>query len=142
MDDAVKLIEKLSGGRPYSEGADLPVVGRMIDRKSIGFQSQSVKSVTDLDARWQELNLQLEHIIKDRSNKDENSAIRAELVKLNRAHRTMLVIEKIWKQVKAESAKTNPDRDRIDRLKQLMTKRAKVFLSRYHPAGENKSVIL
>ena len=40
----------------------------------------------------------------------------------------MLHISKIYMCVKAESAKPNSDRAKIDRLKLMMTKRAKEFL--------------
>jgi len=41
-------------------------------------------------------------------------------------------VEKLWKQVKAESAKPKSNKERIDQLKQEMTKRAKIFLKKYH----------
>jgi len=47
----------------------------------------------------------------------------------------MAQVEKLWKQVKAESAKPNPNREKIDKLKQEMTKRAKIFLKRYQKAA-------
>jgi hypothetical protein len=128
MDDAVKLVEKLSGKNPYSEGADLPVVGRVIDRKSIGFQSKSVKSVAELDVQWQTLNNQIRHLIASNGDKAQIRELKTEQAKLNRAHKTMLYISKIYKHVKAESAKTNPDKAKIDRLKILMTKRAKAYM--------------
>ena len=128
MDDAVKLVEKLSGKNPYSEGADLPVVGRVIDRKSIGFQSKSVKSVAELDVQWQTLNNQIRHLIANNGDKAQIRELKTEQAKLNRAHKTMLYISKIYKHVKTESAKPNPDREKIDRLKHMMTKRAKMYL--------------
>ena len=42
-------------------------------------------------------------------------------------HEAMAQVEKLWKQVKAESAKPNPNREKIDKLKQQMTKQAKKF---------------
>jgi len=42
----------------------------------------------------------------------------------------MLQIEKLWKQIKIESAKPNPDKAKIKRLKLQMTRKAKVFLKK------------
>ena len=46
-------------------------------------------------------------------------------------------VEKLWKQIKSESAKSNPNRERIDRLKQEMTRKAKVFLRKKYKSGLN-----
>ena len=44
-------------------------------------------------------------------------------------------IEKLWKQVKTESAKSNPNREKIDKLKQQMTKKAKILLNKHQKAA-------
>ncbi|MDD5458818.1 MAG: hypothetical protein PHF37_05455 [Phycisphaerae bacterium] len=61
--------------------------------------------------------------------------LQREIVKLQPIHNAMAQIEKLWKQIKTESAKSNPNKEKIDRLKQQMTKRAKMFLKRHQKAA-------
>ncbi|MDD5457875.1 MAG: helicase-related protein [Phycisphaerae bacterium] len=134
MDDAVKVAEKIAGKEPFNEAADLPVVGRLIDRKSTGWQSQSVKSLSDLDQQYDSLKAQLKDMEKRGQTKDYRQ-LQREIAKLQPLHNAMRQIEKLWKQVKTESARPNPDKGRIDRLKQEMTRRAKMFLKRNQKAA-------
>ena len=135
MDDAVKTAQKIAGKQPFDEAADLPVVGRLIHRKSIGWQSQSVKGLSELDRRYDSLKAQLRDIEKRQGRSKDYWQLQREIAKLQPIHTAMLKIEKLWKQIKTESAKPNPDKDKIDRLKQEMTRRAKVFLKRYQKAA-------
>lgn len=69
----------------------------------------------------------IRHLIANNGDKTQIKQLKVEQAKLNRAHKVMLHISKIYKHGKAESAKPNPDRAKIDRLKLLMTKRAKGY---------------
>jgi len=40
-------------------------------------------------------------------------------------------IQGIWNTIKEETAKPQPDRQKIERMKRDMTRRARVFLGRY-----------
>jgi hypothetical protein len=131
MDDAVKVAEKVAGKEPFSEAADLPVVGRLIDRQSIGWQSQSMQSLSDLDRQYASLKAQLKDMEKHRVRGKEYHQLQREIGKLAPTHKAMLQIEKLWKAIKIESAKPNPNKEKIDRLKQEMTRRAKVFIGIY-----------
>lgn len=135
MDDAVKTAQKIAGDQPFGEAADLPVVGRLIHRKSVGWQSQSVKSLSELDRQYDSLKSQLRDIEKRQNRNKDYWQLQREIVKLQPIHNAMIQIEKLWKQVKAESAKSNPNKERIDRLKHEMTKKAKVFLKRHQKAA-------
>jgi len=108
----------------------------LIDRKSVVFQSQSVKTLVDLDSRWQKLNQQYNHLIKTRGDRRQLCKLKVKMVELNRAHKAMLYISKIWKAVKTESAKTNPNKEKINRLKKEMTKRAKLFMKKHEKVAK------
>jgi hypothetical protein len=135
MDDAVKVAEKIAGKSPYKESADLPVVGRLIHRKSIGFQSQSVKTIAELDSQYGSLKAKLRNMEKQKVRGKDYTQLKRQIAKLQPTHNAMLHIEKLWKQVKIESAKLNPDKGQIERLKQQMTRRAKMFLKNHLKAA-------
>jgi N12 class adenine-specific DNA methylase len=135
MDDAVKVAEKIRGKQPFSEAADLPIVGRLIDRKSTGWQSQSVQTLSDLDRQYDSLKAQLKDMEKRKVFGAEYRQLQREIAKLKPIHNAMLQIEKLWKEIKTESAKPNPNQDKIERLKQAMTKQAKLLLQRYNKAA-------
>ena len=61
--------------------------------------------------------------------------IQRQIAKLQPIHNAMRQIEKLWKQVKSESARPNPDKEKIERLKQEMTRRAKIFIRIYLAFG-------
>jgi len=130
MDDAIKVSAKITGKDPYNETADLPVVGRLVHRKSIGWNSQSVKNLSDLDRQYDSLKAQAKDIENRQGKTRDYWQLQKEIIKLKPTHEAMAQVEKIWKQVKAESAKPNPNREKIDQLKQEMTKKAKMFLKR------------
>lgn len=135
MDDAVKVAEKIAGKQPYKEAADLPVVGRLIHRKSIGFQSQSVKTIAELDSQYGSLKAKLRNMEKQKARGKDYIQLKRQIAKLQPTHNAMLYIEKLWRQVKIESAKSNPDKGKIERLKQQMTRRAKMFLKNHQKAA-------
>ncbi|MBN1456887.1 MAG: hypothetical protein JW912_03440, partial [Sedimentisphaerales bacterium] len=130
MDDAVKAAEKLAGKSPYNEQADLPVVGRLIHRKSIGWQSQSVKSLAELDRQYDALKLRLKDMENHKDHRKDYWQLKRQIMRLKPVHNVMLYIEKLWKQIKVESAKPKPDKVKIERLKRQMTQKAKIFLKR------------
>jgi hypothetical protein len=131
MDDAVKVAEKIRGKQPFSEASDLPVVGRLIDRQSTGWQSQSVQSLSDLDRQYASLKAQLKDMEKRKIFGTEYRQLPRDIGKLAPMHNAMLQIEKLWKEIKTESARPNPNKEKIDRLKQEMTRRAKIFIGNY-----------
>jgi hypothetical protein len=135
MDDAVKVAEKIRGKEPFNEAADLPIVGRLIDRKSTGWQSQSVQTLSDLDRQYASLKAQLKDMEKRKVFGTEYRQLQREIAKLKPMHNAMLQIEKLWKEIKAESARPNPNKEKIDRLKREMTRRAKFFMYRYRRAA-------
>ncbi len=135
MDDAVKVAEKIRGKEPFTEASDLPVVGRLIHRQSTGWQSESVQSLSDLDRQYGALKAQLKDMEKRKVFGKDYQQLQREIAKLKPIHEAMLHIEKLWKEVKVESAKLNPNRDKIERLKQEMTRRAKIIMKTHAKAA-------
>ena len=59
IDDTIRLVESIGGGKPIQEAADVPFVGRMFVRDPIGFASQSVQDAGDVEDKLRTLNLRL-----------------------------------------------------------------------------------
>lgn len=59
VDDVIRLVESMDGGRPMAEAADVPFVGRMFVRDPIGFSSQSVRDAAVVEDKLRLLNMRL-----------------------------------------------------------------------------------
>jgi hypothetical protein len=59
VDETIRLMESIDGGRPIREDADVPFVGRMFLRNPTGMASQSVKEAGDVEARLRNLDSRL-----------------------------------------------------------------------------------
>jgi len=59
VDETVRLVEGVTGGKPFMERADMPFVGRIFVRDPIGFASQSVRDLEGLEARMRMLTTRL-----------------------------------------------------------------------------------
>jgi hypothetical protein len=53
-------MESLDGGRPISEPADIPFVGRLFTRDPLGFNSQPARDLEDVDQKLGALNARLQ----------------------------------------------------------------------------------
>ncbi len=131
MDDTIRAVEHIARKKPYAEGADLPFIGSLIDRKSIGWQSQSVRSLAELDKQYQALNTLANSIQQREGRTEDYRTVKRQLRQLEPARNAMRHIQGIWNRIKEESAKPQPDREKTQRMKRDMTRRARVFLGRY-----------
>jgi hypothetical protein len=59
VDETIRLMESIDGGRPIREDADVPFVGRMFLRNPTGMGSQSVKEAGDVENRLRMLDSRL-----------------------------------------------------------------------------------
>lgn len=59
VDETIRLMESIDGGRPIREDADVPFVGRMFVRNPTGMASQSVKEAGDVEDRLRKLDSRL-----------------------------------------------------------------------------------
>ena len=60
IDDTIRLVESIGGGKPIQEAADVPFVGRMFVRDPIGFGSQAVRDADAIEDRLRLLNTRLQ----------------------------------------------------------------------------------
>jgi hypothetical protein len=59
VDETIRLMESIDGGRPIREDADVPFVGRMFVRNPTGMASQSVKEAGDVETKLRMLDSRL-----------------------------------------------------------------------------------
>ena len=60
VDETIRFMESLDGGRPISEPADIPFVGRLFTRDPLGFNSQSARDLADVDQKMGALTARLQ----------------------------------------------------------------------------------
>ena len=133
LDDAINVLDKQGKGLPV-ELQDFPVARRLSVKEARGFRSQSVRSLSDLDRKWEAADKSLQEL-KGKPGSDTNrlKQLRADLAD---AHDIMLDVEDLWKQVKQARNRPNPDYKQIKSLERRMTAKAKAFMGWREKGGE------
>ena len=99
LDDAVNVLDKKGKGLP-TELQDFPVARRLSVKEARGFRSQSVRSLSDLDRKWEAADKSLQELKRiPGSDTNRLKQLRSDLAD---AHDIMLDVEDIWQQVKDE----------------------------------------
>lgn len=133
LDDAVNVLDKKGKGLP-AELQDFPVARRLSVKEARGFQSQSVRSLTDLDRKWKAIDVSFQELKRKPGNDtDRLKQLRADLAD---AHDVMLDVEDLWQQVKRERNRLHPDYEQIKLLERRMTAKAKAFMEWREKGGE------
>lgn len=135
MDDMVRTVEHFTGTTQFKEPADLPVIGRLIQREPRGWYSQSVKSVAELETDYAAAKAFVKHVegqltagkLDPAEYQDKLAEAQARLDQLEAAHAQFRAIEDTWDQIKAERKRPGTDWERIRQLERSMTEQAQRF---------------
>jgi len=129
-DEVADAFDHLQKGKPL-EPADLPEVGRLMQREPRGKSSESVRTIIDLDDEYKSLTTQIK---KDRETDPQDpklAAIAKRVLELEPAHHALLQIDKTYEEVKHWQREPGDHLKEVAAAERKMTAQAREFLSRY-----------
>ncbi|MFW6032294.1 MAG: LPD38 domain-containing protein, partial [Phycisphaeraceae bacterium] len=125
--DTLEAVEGAIQGKPVpADLADAPYFGRLFARESRGWRARSVQKLSDLDTEYQAINTTIRRLQESGDVDPERMReLREKRRELSRHHAATRQIGAVWRRVKHERKKENPDHERIAELERRMVEMAR-----------------
>lgn len=131
-DDAAYVADKLADEKGI-EARDFPSLRRLFDRPHVGFNSESVEVLSELDREWQLTSQKLKKAAERGESPSAIKELEDQKARLDRAHFAWELSEDLWK--KAKEARLSGDMDAYEAHARDMTKLARSYV-RWYESGK------
>lgn len=131
MDELLQLITStMDENKRVREPADIPFIGRTLQREPVGSRSQSVQSLRELDEQYNALKAEFNNLVETRDvDPDELEEIENNLSELQAAKDHMNEIRRMSRHIREEKKREHPDEKHIRRIERQIMEIAQQYFS-------------
>ena len=128
VESTILALDKVVGGEETHQEADLPFVGGLFWRPTIGYRSRSVKKVGDLSQRYENLQERIERLRESNPDAPHITELERQVGDLQPFHDRYQSIRALASEARRLRQRKDPNHDRIRRVQEEMVSLARETL--------------